>query len=81
VEASNIKHKKKRKDSRALRGTNGNWEEDRRGTLEDEPALAFVEERLNPCYKVGRDPPIGEDASQFVGTEVVITTFDVQEKS
>ena len=51
------------------------------GALEDELALVFGEERLNPCYEVGGDPPFGEEASHLVGTAIVQTTFDVQEKS
>ena len=81
MEVSNIKYKKKRRNWRVLSGINHDWEEDLRGALEDELPLAFEEERLNLCYKVGGDPPFGEDASRFVGTEVVKTTFDVQEKS
>jgi len=81
MEASNIKHKKKRTNWRALRGTNGDRVEDLRGALEYEPALVFREERLNPCYEIGGDPPFGEHASQLVGTDIVRTTFDVEEKS
>jgi len=48
VEAGTIKHKQKRRNWRALRGTNGDRAEELRCALEDEPALAFGEERLNP---------------------------------
>jgi len=81
VEASNIKHKAKRRNWRALRGTKGDQEENLRGALEDESALAFREERLNPCHRMGGDPLLGDNASMLVGTVIVKTTFDIQEES
>jgi len=50
VEAGYIKHKEKRRDRRALRGANGDRAEDLWCALEDELALAFGEERLDPGH-------------------------------
>jgi len=55
--------------------------EDLRCVFEDESALVFGEEGLNPCHKIGGDHPFGEDSSQLLGADIVKTTLDVQEKS
>jgi len=81
VEAGYIKHKEKRRNRRALRGVNGDRAEDLWCALEDEPALAFAEERLNPGNQIGGDPPFCEATSQFVCADIVKTTLDIQEES
>jgi len=81
VEAGNIKDKKKQRNRRALRGTNSDWAEYRRCALEDEPAMASGEERLNPGKQIGGDPPLGEDTSELGGADIVKTTFDIAEES
>jgi len=65
----------------ALRSTNHDWAEDHRGTLKDEPAFAFGEQRLYPCYQVGGNPPFGDDASHIVCAHIVKTPFNIHEKS
>ena len=81
MKASNVEHKEKRRNWGALRGTNYHLSEDLRSAWEDEPALTFGEEQLDPCYEVCGDPRFGEDCSQLVGPDVVKTTFGVQEES
>ena len=81
MEAGYIKPEEKGRNRRALRGANSDWAKDLRCTLEDETALATGEERLNPGNKIGGDPSFGEDAGQLICTDIVKTTFDVQEKS
>jgi len=80
VEAGNVEHKEKRRNRGDLRGANSHWAEDIRGALEDEPTLAFGEDRLDPCYEVGGNPPSRKDTSQPVSTDVIKTIFDVQEE-
>jgi len=81
VEAAYIKHKKKGRNQRALRGANSDRAKDPWHALEDESALASGEERLNPGNQIGRDPSFGEDTSQLVCTDIVKTTFDIQKES
>jgi len=81
VEAGNIEHKKKRRNRRTLRGTEGDWPEHLSSALEDKSALVFGEERLNPRNEIGGDPAFSKDISQLVGADIVKTTFDVQEES
>jgi len=81
VEAGNIEHKKKRRNQRTLRGTDGDRAKDLEGALEDESALAFGEERLNSHNEVSGVPPFSKDISQLVGTNIVKATLDIQEKS
>jgi len=81
VEAGYIKHKKKRRNGRALRGANRDRAENLRRTLENKSALAFGEERLDPGNQIGGDSPFGEGNSQLVHADIVTTSLDVQEKS
>jgi len=81
VEAGYVKHKEKRRNPRALRGANSHWAKDLWCALEDESALVSGEERLNPGNQIGGDRSFGEDTSQLVCTDIVKTTFDIQEKS
>jgi len=81
VEASYIKHKQKRRNRRALRGSDRNRAESLWRTLENESALGFGEERLNPGNQVGGDASFGEDIGQLVSAAIVKTDFDIQEKS
>ena len=81
MEAGYIKQKKKRRYRRALRGANRDRAESLRRPLEYESALAFGEERLNPGDQVGGDTSSGEDIGQLVCTDIVKTTFDIQEES
>jgi len=81
VEAGYIQHKKKRRNRRALRGANRDWAESFRRALENETALAFGEERLNPGNQIGGDTSSGEGSGQLVSADIVKTTFDIQEKS
>jgi len=81
VEAGYIKHKKERRNRSALRGANSDRAEHLRCALEDGSALASGEERLDPGNQIGRDTPSGEDTSQLICTDIVKTTFDIQEES
>jgi len=81
VEAGYIKHKQERTNWRALRSANSDRAETLRPALENESALAFREERLDPGNQVGGDPSSGEDGSQLVCADVVKSTFDIQEES
>jgi len=81
VEAGNIEHKKKRRNRRTLRGTDGDRAKDLRGALKAESALVFGAESLNPRNEVSGDPPFSKDISQLVGTEIVKATHNIQEKS
>jgi len=81
MEAGYIKHKEKTRNQRVLRGANSDQAEDLWCPLEDEPALASGEKRLNPGNQIGGDPSFGEDASQLVCTHIVKSTFDIQEES
>jgi len=81
LEAGYIKHKKKRRNRRALRGANRDWVEKLRHALENESALAFGEERLNPGNQIGGDTSFGEGIGQLLSADIVKTTFDIQEKS
>jgi len=81
VEAGYVKHEEKRRNRRALRGANRDRAKNLWCALEDETALATGEERLNPGNQIGGDPSFGEDASQLVCTDIVKTTFDVQDES
>jgi len=81
MEAGYIKHKKKRRNRRALRGANLDPAENPRRTLEDKSALAFGEERLDPGNQIGGDSSFGEGIAQLVSADIVKTSFDVQEKS
>ena len=80
MEAGYIKQKKKRRKRRALRGANSNRAEDPWRGLEDESALASGEELLNPGNHIGGDPSLSKDTSQLVCTDIVKTTFDIQEE-
>jgi len=81
VEASYIKHKKKRRTRRALRGANSDRAENIRRALEYELALAFGEERLDPGKQVGGDTSLGEDNRHLICADMVRTSIDIQEKS
>ena len=81
VEAGYLKHKKKRRNGRALRGANRDRAENYRRTLENMLALVFREERLDPGNQIGGDSPFGEGIGQLVRAAIVKTSFDVQEKS
>jgi len=81
VEAGYIKHKKKRRNRRALRGANRDRAENLRRVLENESALAFGEERLNPGNQIGGDTSFGEGIGQLVSADIVKTTFVILEKS
>jgi len=81
VEAGYINQKEKRRNRRALRGANSDRAKDLWRAMEDESALAIGEERLNPGNQIGGDPSFGEHYSQPVCTDIVKTTFDVQEGS
>jgi len=81
VVAGYIKHKKKERNGRALRGANGDRAEILRRTLENKLALAFGEERLDPGNQIGRDTSFGEGIGQLVSADIVKTSFDIQEKS
>jgi len=81
VEAGYIKHKKKMRNGRALRGAKRDWAENLRRSLENKSALAFGEERLDPGNQIGGDSPFGEGSGQLVRADIVKTSFDVQEKS
>jgi len=81
VQAGYIKHKKKTRYRRALRGANRDWAENLRRALENESALAFGEERLNSGNQIGGDTSFGEDIGQLVCTDIVKTTFVIQEES
>ena len=81
MEAGYIMHKQERRNWRALRGANSNRAENLRRALENESALAFREERLDPGNQVRGDTSSGEDGSQLVCADVVKSTFDIQEES
>jgi len=81
VEAGYIQHQKKRRNRRALRGANSDRAEDLRRALEDESALAFAEERLDPGNQIGGDTSFSEDSSQLICPDIVKITFDFQEES
>ena len=81
MEAGYIKHKKKRRNGRALRGANHDRAENLRHTLENKSALAFGEKRLDPGNQIGGDTSFGEGIGQLVSADIVITSFDIQEKS
>jgi len=81
VEAGYIKHKKERRDRRALRRANSDRAENLRRALEYESALVFGEERLDPGNQVRGDTSSGEASSQLVCQDIVKSTFDMQEKS
>jgi len=81
VEAGYVKHKKKRRYRRALRGANRDRAESRRCALEYDTALAFGEERLDLCDQIGGDTPFSEDIGQLVCADIVKTTFDIQAES
>ena len=66
MQAGYIKHKKKRTNWRSLRSANSDRAEDLRRALENESALAFGEEKLDPGNQVGGDTSSGEDGSQLV---------------
>jgi len=80
VEAGYIKHKKKRRNGRALRGGNLDRAENLRRTLEDKSRLAFGEERLDPGNQIGRETSFGEGIGQLVSADIVKTSYDIQEK-
>ena len=77
VEAGYIKHKKKRRKSRALRAANNDWAESLGCTMEDETALAFGEERLDSGNQIGQNTSSGEGTSQLICTDIVKTTFNI----
>ena len=52
VEAGYIKHKMKRRNRRALRGANRDRAESLRRALDNESALVFGEERVNPANQI-----------------------------
>ena len=81
MEASYIKDKKEWRNRRALRSANSDQAANLRHALEYESALAFGEERLDPCNQLGGDTSSGEDSSQLVCADVVKSTFDIQEES
>jgi len=81
MEGSYIKHKKKRRNRRPMRGANSDWAESLRCTLEYESALVFGEERLDPCNQVSGDTSSSEDRSHLVCADVVKSTFDIEEES
>jgi len=81
MEASYIKHKKKRRNGRALRGAKSDRAGNLRCTLEYKSALAFGEETLDPGNQVRGDTSSGEDRSQLVCADVVKSPFDLQEDS
>jgi len=81
VEAGYIKHKKERRNRRALRSTNSDRAENLSRALEYESTLAFGEERLDPGNQVRRDTSSGEDGSQLVCADVVKSTLDIHEES
>ena len=81
MEAGYVKHKKERRNWRALRGANSERAENLRRSLENESALAFAEERLDPGNQISGDTSSGEDSSQLVCADVVKSTFDIQEES
>ena len=78
MEAGDEEHKEKRRNGRALRGSNSDWAESLRCVLEDESARVFGKERLNSGNQIGGDPPFGQDTSQLVSTDVVKITFHVR---
>jgi len=75
------KHKKERRNQRALRSANSDRAENLSHALEYESALAFQEERLDPGNQVRGDTSSGEDSSQLVCADIVKSTFDIQEES
>ena len=81
MEAGYIKHKNEMRNRRALRSANSDRAENLRRTLEYESALVLGEERLDPGNLASRDTSSGEDSCQFVCTDVVKTTFAVQQES
>jgi len=81
VEAGYVKHKNESRNRSALRGANSDRANNLRRALEYVLALAFGEERLDPGNQVRGDTTPGEDSSQLVCTDVVKSTFDIQEES
>jgi len=59
AEAGYIKHNKKRRNWRALRGANSDRAKNLWSALEDDTALATGEERLNPGNQIGGDHSFG----------------------